>query len=100
MKRPIVTTALLGAAWLILVACVENRNPYPPMPPPMSETVPKPPVSARALKWQPGRWDWTGSAYVWVPGQYVSRSDYGNLWMPAYWERTESGWVWHPAHWE
>ena len=38
-------------------------NPYPPVPALISETVPKPPVTAEPLMWQPGHWDWNGSGY-------------------------------------
>jgi hypothetical protein len=92
-----IAAALLGAAW-ILVSCAAD-NPPPPVPPPMAETIPKPPVSPVPLNWQPGHWDWTGSAYVWVPGQYVSTEGHSNQWLPGFWERTQSGWAWHPAHW-
>ena len=48
-----------------------TAGPPAPMPPPMAETMPRPPVSPVPLIWQPGHWDWTGSSYVWAPGQYV-----------------------------
>jgi WXXGXW repeat (2 copies) len=92
MKRMLVATVLL------LVGCAEATAP-PPIPPPMAETVPKPPVSAEPLVWQPGHWDWTGSSYVWAPGQYVDAANTSGNWMPSYWEKTGSGWTWRPAHW-
>ena len=92
MKRVLVTVVVL------LVGCAEPSAPAP-IPPPMAEAVPKPPVSAVALVWQPGHWDWTGSSYVWTPGQYVDASNHSGNWMPSYWEKTGSGWVWRPAHW-
>ena len=52
-----------------------------------------------ALVWQPGHWDWTGSSYVWTPGQYVEAANHSGNWMPSYWEKTRSGWVWRAAHW-
>ena len=36
------------------------------------------------LIWQPGHWDWTGSSYVWVPGQYVDLARPQRTWMPGY----------------
>ena len=86
------------AVLLLLAACVASGLPAP-VPPPQAETIPKPPVSPVPLTWQPGHWDWTGSAYVWVPGQYIDASGHGPDWMPPYWEKTDSGWVWRPAHW-
>ena len=50
MKRVLVTVVVL------LVGCSEPSPPAP-IPPPMAEAVPKPPVSAEALVWQPGHWD-------------------------------------------
>ncbi len=76
-----------------------SENPYPPVPPLISETIPKPPITAEALMWQPGHWDWSGGGYVWAKGEYVPAAGHGNLWMPGWWSRSESGWVWHPAHW-
>jgi hypothetical protein len=93
MKRVLVTVVVL------LVGCAVEPSPPAPIPPPMAEAVPKPPVSAVALVWQPGHWDWTGSSYVWIPGQYVDAASHSGNWMPSYWEKTGSSWVWRPAHW-
>jgi WXXGXW repeat (2 copies) len=87
----------------LLAGCQQNRaadaNPYPPVPAPIPEEQPKPPVTAEALMWQPGHWDWNGSAYVWAKGQYVPAAGHGNLWMPGWWARTPTGWEWQPPHW-
>jgi WXXGXW repeat (2 copies) len=97
MKYRTVIAAELVAAW-ILVGCTAYTAP-PPVPPATVEIVPRPPVSPVPLLWQPGHWDWTGSAYVWTPGQYLPAEGHSNQWMSGYWEKTDSGWVWHPAHW-
>ncbi len=76
-----------------------EANPYPPVPTLIPETVPKPPVTAEALEWQPGYWDWNGSGYVWARGQYVPAAGHGNLWMPGWWSRGAAGWAWQPPHW-
>ncbi|HEY7577985.1 MAG TPA: hypothetical protein VH855_10340 [Acetobacteraceae bacterium] len=89
---------MLVAIVLLLIGCTEPSAP-PPVPPPMAEAVPKPPVSPVPLVWQPGHWDWAGSSYVWTPGQYVDAANHSGNWMPSYWEKTGSGWVWQPAHW-
>ena len=62
-----------------------------PVPPPMAETMPRPPVSPVPLTWQPGHWDWTGSAYVWAPGQYVDLGGRPGNWMPPFWQQTGVG---------
>ena len=87
-----------SAVLMFLAACTTGGPPAP-IPPPMAETMPNPPVSAVPLTWQPGHWDWTGSSYVWAPGQYVDLRGQSPLWMPPYWERAGAGWVWHPGHW-
>jgi len=89
----------IAALVLLLASCAGGGPTPPPIPQPQSEIIPKPPVSAVPLTWQPGHWDWTGSSYVWVPGQYVDAAGHLATWMPAFWENTPGGWVWHPAHW-
>ena len=86
-------------AVLLLLASCADPGPPAPIPPPMAESVPLPPVSPVPLAWQPGFWDWTGSSYVWVPGQYVDAKTLSGVWMASYWEQTASGWVWRRAHW-
>jgi hypothetical protein len=81
----------------LLAAC--SAGPPAPIPSPLAEAMPKPPVSAVPLTWQPGHWDWTGVAYVWSPGEFVDRTGRSGTWMPPAWVRTDSGWVWEPAHW-
>ena len=85
-------------AILLLSATAAVAQPAP-IPPPQAETIPNPPVSAVPLTWQPGHWDWTGSSYVWVQGQWVNLNGRPGTWMPPFWEKTPSGWAWHPAHW-
>jgi hypothetical protein len=97
IARPI-WIALAAATCLGLAGCYAGGPPAPP-PPPQAETIPKPPVSATPLIWQPGHYDWSGGGYAWVPGTYVPRGEHGNMWMPGYWAQTPSGWVWQPAHW-
>jgi hypothetical protein len=86
----------------LIAGCTQSprgENPYPPVPAPVAEIIPKPPVTAEALMWQPGHWDWNGSGYVWAGGQYVPARGHGNLWVPGWWSRSDAGWVWQPAHW-
>ena len=88
------------AILLLLGACAPTSMPPAQIPPPMAESVPKPPVSAAPLMWQPGYWDWTGSSFVWVPGQYVEATAPVRAWVPSYWEGTPGGWVFQRAHWQ
>ena len=81
-----------AAAVLLLLAGCATVGPPAPVPPPMAETIPKPPVSPVPLTWQPGYWNWTGSSFAWVPGQYVDLGGRGGTWMPAYWQNTGAGW--------
>ena len=102
MRLPPFALAALTAA--LLAGCVppettQIADGHPPVPALQPETVPKPPVSAEVLMWQPDHWDWTGAAYVWQPGQYVPAAGHGNLWMPGFWDFTPAGWTWRPPHW-
>lgn len=80
-------------------AASTGGNPYPPVPPPRTETIPKPPVTATPLLWEPGHWDWTGGGYAWRAGRYVPEGGHSNMFMPGWWKSTPSGYVWVPAHW-
>ena len=95
---------LAAAVTVVLVsACTQpeapQQNPFPPVPSLVPESMPKPPVAAEPLMWQPGHWDWTGSGYTWAKGQYVPAAGHGSLWMPGWWSRTDTGWTWIPPHW-
>ena len=100
MKKYVIVAAFLALG--LSSGCTHDDisgNPYPPAPAALSETIPKPPITAEPLMWQPGHWDWSGSGYVWAPGQYVPAAGHGNLWMPGWWAKTSGGWAWQPAHW-
>jgi hypothetical protein len=92
---------VLSCALLVGCGSETTRTPtaYPPVPPLPTEVVPRPPVTAEPLMWQPGYWDWNGSAYLWRPGQFVPAEGHGNLWMPGFWQQGPSGWTWQPPHW-
>jgi hypothetical protein len=101
MRKITTLAALLGIS--LLAACTAkprpDGNPYPPVPPLISETMPNPPVTADPLMWQPGHWDWGGSGYVWSKGQYIPAAGHGNMWVPGWWSRSPAGWQWQPPHW-
>ncbi len=98
-RRFLAAMAVLG----LLAGCASGTanmaNPYPPVPAALAETMPKPPVTGEPLMWQPGHWDWSGTGYVWQPGQYVPAAGHGGLWQSGWWNRTSSGWTWQPGHW-
>ncbi len=102
MKPRFLSLALIGLAAL-LSGCATSgptgAGPYPPVPPPRSETIPKPPVTATPLLWEPGHWDWIGGGYVWRHGRYVARDGRGTMFQPGWWRQTPSGYEWVPAHW-
>ena len=102
MKPRLLPVALLGLATLLSGCAAQAPSasgPYPQVPPPRAETIPKPPVTAIPLLWEPGHWDWIGGGYVWRPGRYVPRDGHGNMFMPGWWRPTGSGYEWVPAHW-
>lgn len=100
MRKVVLAAAFAGATGLLTgCATPPAETPPPPVPPLQAEVIPKPPVTATPLIWQPGHWDWNGAAYVWTPGQYIPRDGHGNLYMPGYWSKTTQGWAWQPAHW-
>ncbi|HVB67585.1 MAG TPA: hypothetical protein VNE67_06980 [Acetobacteraceae bacterium] len=103
MKSPTLAAALLGLTLLAGCAAPASTTagyPYPPVPPPRAEVIPKPPVTAVPLLWEPGHWDWTGAGYVWQSGRYVPRDGHNGMFMPGWWRQNPSGaYQWVPAHW-
>ena len=61
--------------------------------------IPKPPMTAEPLMWQPGHWDWNGSGYVWAKGQYVPPPAMAACGCPDGGRAPQSGWSWMPPHW-
>jgi hypothetical protein len=94
---------LLGAAAGLMLALAGCAVTPPPVPPPKAEHIPLPPVSAQALAWQPGHWNWDGQGYNWEPGRYVPAPSAGphHEWVPGHWAQDAQGapWRWVPAHW-
>ena len=71
----------------------------PPLPP--AEVMPVPPSGQeKILVWQPGRWTWAGSSWLWVAGMYVSRPEGMSTWAPGRWELHPNGsYIWAEGHW-
>jgi hypothetical protein len=78
-------------------ATVEIIAPSAP-PPPRVEEPPPPPSSV--VVWHPGHWNWTGSAWVWVTGQYVERPRPQAAWIPGHWTQEPDGWRWDDGRWQ
>jgi hypothetical protein len=103
MKTPTLAATLLGLS--LLGGCAAPgpttaSYPYPPIPAPRPEVIPKPPVTATPLLWEPGHWNWTGAGYVWQQGRYVPRGNHNGMFMPGWWRQDPSGtYHWVPAHW-
>jgi len=94
--------AIAVTALMALSGCTSGgvaTPPYPPVPAPLSEIMPKPPVTPEALVWQPGHWDWNGTGYSWQPGDYVPAGGHGSYWQPGWWSLRNDVWRWEPAHW-
>jgi tetratricopeptide (TPR) repeat protein len=72
---------------------------YLPVPAYLPQTMPKPPIAAEPLMWQPGHWDWNGIKYIWTTGQYVPAAGHGNRWRPGWWSPRLEGWTWQPPRW-
>jgi hypothetical protein len=69
-------------------------------PPPRVEPVPPPPPGrAEVLFWVPGRWQWDGRAWIWLPGRYVERPRHHARWIPGHWVARPGGWMWVEGHW-
>jgi hypothetical protein len=67
-------------------------------PPPVREEVVPTAPSARVV-WDPGRWSWNGTGYVWVAGHWVDRPYASAVWEPGHWVDHGNGWVWDEGHW-
>ena len=96
MKR---CAVILGLCLFFLGGCSAVYPAHPPVPPIRTERVPAPPPSSVVLIWQPGHYDWNGTSYVWLPGEWVARDGHGTLWQDGYWQQNNQTSVWVPAHW-
>jgi hypothetical protein len=100
MTRRYMTVGALSCLLAVAAVplCAAETNP-PPIPSPPAESMPRPPVTAEPMVWQPGHWDWSGNQYLWAKGQYVPAAGHGNVWTAGAWYHGSDGWNWVPAHW-
>ncbi len=82
----------------LLAACTPPGAP-PPVPAPQTEVLPLPPISPVELVWRPGYWNWDGSGYRWVPGEYMPRTPQTQMWRQGFWRQDPGGWTWVPPGW-
>jgi hypothetical protein len=96
MKRVAITIVL---PLFVLTSCLEVVATHPPVPTLPAEQVPAPPPSKVTLIWQPGHYDWDGSHYAWVPGEWIERAGHGTLWQDGFWRSGHGEASWVPGHW-
>ena len=84
---------------LLLEGCMARNVIYPPVPPLQAEEVPLPPVSSVEVVWKPGHFDWNGSDYIWISGEWVDRAGHGAMWQDGYWDGAGPAAVWIPGNW-
>ena len=103
--RALVSTLM----WLGLVGCVVREQAYVPAVSTVDETVveTEPPPAQQELVsdapssgyvWVNGYWRWSGTGWVWAPGQWLPPRQ-GYTWLPGYWGRRGRVWVYRPGHW-
>jgi len=101
-RRALFRSAGLGLIAAGLASCVVAPPPRRAVvtvaPPPPRYEAPPPPPGERMV-WDPGRWQWDGREYRWVPGHYVERPDREARWVPGRWVARDGGWVWEEGHW-
>ena len=75
-----------------------------PPPAPQPELVPPPPSASISSYWQPGHWNWSGSNWVWVEGEYIQRSVPPiptAVWVQGQWvAQPTGGYAWIEGHWQ
>ena len=77
---------------LLATACVALTGAAPAVP---REPVPPAPPGARV--WRPGHWQWNGSTYDWVGGNWLRRPT-GTARQDGHWLLRRGAWVWVPPH--
>ncbi len=69
-----------------------------PAGPPTPKTEIQPPKPDGDVIWVGGRWKWE-SAWVWLPGRWVSKPYRNAIWVAGRWQRRGRVWIWVPGHW-
>lgn len=70
--------------------------PYDP-PPPRRESLPPQPIPGAV--WSAGFWQWSGAAFVWVPGTWRIAPSAGARWQVPHWRPHRRGVIFVPGRW-
>ena len=76
-----------------------KRTVRAPAAPPQPRQEAPPPRPARAAVWAAGHWQWSGRAWVWVPGAWRIPPSRRHGWTPDRWVITGGGAVFAPGGW-
>jgi hypothetical protein len=49
--------------------------------------------------WQPGYYQWNGTAYIWTPGAWVAPPYVKARWVEGHWVHSKRGYYWKAGHW-
>jgi len=109
----IATAALVLTLTGIAAAAIVVRRPGPHLPvmltgpyvarpvvwiaPPMPRVVVVP-APRPGWIWSPGYWSWTGAAYVWTNGVWLTERP-GFIYAPSRWDHFAGGWRFIPGGW-
>jgi len=53
------------------------------------------------MAWVPGHWNWTGTNWAWVDGQYIAPPQPAARWLPGHWEQQATGgYAWVDGRWQ
>jgi hypothetical protein len=89
-------------AGLTLVSGAARAQPAFAPPPLQDEVGPPPPLPGPPAGYVlvPGRWDWNGVRYVWVPRHWIVRRVGYAVWVPGHWGFGPLGrYRWIEGHW-
>ncbi|MCE5326084.1 MAG: YXWGXW repeat-containing protein [Planctomycetaceae bacterium] len=69
----------------------------PPPPVPLAESIPT--VPDDDYVWIPGYWDWTGSDYQWVRGQWMLPPGTARVWVPPRYDLRAGRYFYYRGYW-
>jgi hypothetical protein len=80
-------------------ACVERGRLYVQIGPPIHEPELRLVSPGPEYVWVDGYQEWTGSAYIWVPGRWVIPPRPHAVWVPGHWDHDRHGWFFIVGRW-
>lgn len=72
----------------------------PMAPPPVMFEEPPENYKPRSQTWRPGYWDYNGSNFHWVSGEFIARPSPTAVWSPDHWAEHTYGWGFVPGYWQ